>query len=373
MAQNGGTSDEQMVSHLRTKLKGGNLRILAFLGPLLLANATLLGALSPCKSGAGAVGKRQFDTAQALLWECVVSDERQSQDAVDLTLTYRALRNYADGMKRVEGALKQMPQNEDLHYISAVLLFRTGRFSESTAELTTAYQMNPSDWRVHQLFALNFIEQKGEKSNSYAEQEFARSLKLNPKNAEAYYQLSRLYYTEQRFSESIAASSRAVTIYPDYAEAYDNLALSYQAIGDLPHAVEAFSKAINLTSQSGNGDAWPYVNYAAFLEDQSPASAIPLLRQAIAIDPENAEAHYRLGRCLNDLGEFDQAQGSFERAIAINPKDDRAYYALAVLLRAKDPSRSAELMKKFQALRLSSPAHEQVGTSSPDSKPRAEM
>lgn len=38
-------------------------------------------APSPCSMGAEDLLKRQFDAAQPLLWLCVLSDERQPQDA----------------------------------------------------------------------------------------------------------------------------------------------------------------------------------------------------------------------------------------------------------------------------------------------------
>ena len=295
----------------------------------------------------------------------MVSPEREPQDAVNLTLTYRDLNNYFDGLKIAKAQIAQAPDNEDLHYVAAFLLFHLRQFPDSINELATAFRLKQDDWRVHQLFALNFIEQGSKQSDSYAEQELARAIKLNGKNAELYYELSRLYYTEQRFSESVAAASRAIAISPNYAEAYDNLALGYQAMGDIPRAVEGFSRAINLTAKAGNGDPWPYIDYAALLEDQSPGAAIPLLRQATAIDPRNAEANYRLGRCLNDVGQLKEAQAFYEQAITIDPTYQAAYYGLAVLLRTTDPARSADLLKKYQALRSQKAAQPQGGTPHP--------
>jgi tetratricopeptide (TPR) repeat protein len=333
------------------------LTIATILGALLLSAMSAQGTVSPCIAGARAAGNRQFEIAQPLLWQCVVTEERTQQDTVSLTLTYRALKNYADGMKRVDAALKQMPDNEDLHYISAFLLFRTQQFSQSIDELSVAYRMKQDDWRVHQLLAMDFIEERGNKSDSYAEQEFARAIKLNPQNAEAYYLLSRLYYTQQRFSEAIAASSRAILISPNYAEAYDSLALSYQATGDVSRAVEGFSQAINITAKAGNTDPWPYINYGVFLEDQSPRTAIPLLKQAIAIDPRNPDANYHLGRCLNDIGQLTESESYYERTIEIDASYDRAYYALSRLLRVRDPVRSAELLRRFKELTHHESAH----------------
>jgi tetratricopeptide (TPR) repeat protein len=227
-------------------------------------------------------------------------------------------------------------------------------------ELAAAYLMKQDDWRLHQLFAMNFVE---ERSDSYAEQEYIRAIKLNPSDAELYYQLSRLLYTEQRFNEALAASSRAITISPNYAQAYDNLGLCYEANGDIPHAIDSFSRAINLTERAGNTDPWPYINFAILLTTQSPGAAIPLLKQAIAIEPQNADANYYLGRSLRQIGQVADAQGYFEKTIEIDPDCKSAYYALSTLLRAHDPDKSGILMRRFEELRSRNPAQDHAGSS----------
>ena len=302
---------------------------------------------SPCSTGDSAFLRRQFDVAQPLLWLCVVSGERQPQDAVNLAYTYRDLHNYAEGQSRVTAEIEHYPSNEDLYYVAAYLLFRTQQFSQAIKELTAAYLMKQDDWRLHQLFAMIFVEQKDYVN---AEHEFVRAIKLNPKNAEVYYQLSRLYYTDQRFSEAVAAAGRAIEIWPNYFEAYESLGLGYQANGDIKRAIESFSRAINLDHQGGNSDPWPYINFAMLIDSQSPASAIPLLQQAIAIDPRNADAEYYMGKSLRAIGQPEQAQQHFESAIQLDPACKSAYYALAALVRRRDQQRSAELMSKFKEL-----------------------
>jgi len=55
------------------------------------------------------------------------------------------------------------------------------------------------------------------------------------------------------------------------------------------------------------------------LEEHSPGSAIPLLKQAIAMDSQNVEANYQLGRSLRQAGRLTEAQVYFEKAIVIDP------------------------------------------------------
>ena len=41
--------------------------------------------------------------------------------------------------------------------------------------------------------------------------------------------------------------------------------------------------------------------------------------QAIAVMPDFAEAHYNLGNVLKDLGRLDEAEASYNQAIALKP------------------------------------------------------
>jgi tetratricopeptide (TPR) repeat protein len=64
-----------------------------------------------------------------------------------------------------------------------------------------------------------------------------------------------------------------------------------------------------------NRAAWTKVfEQASHLESQNPAGALTLYRQAKAMDGEHAQLVYRIARCLDRLGRFDEAQQAYVRA-----------------------------------------------------------
>ena len=68
--------------------------------------------------------------------------------------------------------------------------------------------------------------------------------------------------------------------------------------------------------------------------------AIKAFRAAIAIDQTCVDAHANLGAALHDLGHFEEATASLERAIQLNPEADSPHYNLALsLLQAGDYER----------------------------------
>jgi tetratricopeptide (TPR) repeat protein len=61
------------------------------------------------------------------------------------------------------------------------------------------------------------------------------------------------------------------------------------------------------------------------------AAAITHLREAVASEPANADAHLELGRALWEKGDRDEALKETEKALAINPKHVDALYNLGAI------------------------------------------
>ena len=64
-------------------------------------------------------------------------------------------------------------------------------------------------------------------------------------------------------------------------------------------------------------------------------------------DPAYADAHLNLGAALSLAGDPDGARAHYDRAIALDPRNERARYALALLLIAE--GRAAEARKHLEA------------------------
>ena len=216
--------------------------------------------------------------------------------------------------------------------------------------LGRAFRVDNYDWRVHQAFALNYIAMDI-RPGALAELETA--LKLNPANAEMYYQLARLQYVEMRIPESIAASEKALALLPVYTEVYSYRGLCYEAQAQVEKAAENYEVAIALTGKQSSLDEWPYINYSAFLTTHGePERALPLLKEALARNPNSVRAYYYMGRALAKLGRSQDAKPFLEKAIELDPADSGSYYELGMLLaRSGDTERSRQLLDRYQVLK----------------------
>jgi tetratricopeptide (TPR) repeat protein len=315
----------------------------------LLAATLARGQDGPCERGRDLLASKSYPEAQEALWKCVLAGAPGREPAHLLTQTYRELRNYEDGVQRITAVLSGRSASVDLLYLAAFLQFRLRHHQASIELLSRALPLDNYDWRVHHLFALNYIVlHKAE-----ALKEMQRAIELNPSNPEMHYQLARLHYTESRFQESIAASHQALALFPEYPEVYNNLALCYQALSENTKAVENFERAIVLTRKIQRRDEWPFLNYAAFLmKDGEYEKTLPLLREAVALTPESAKTYYYLGRALRNVDQIAEAQAALEKSIELDPQDPASHYELATLLsRRGEKARAKVMFERFEGLR----------------------
>jgi tetratricopeptide (TPR) repeat protein len=68
------------------------------------------------------------------------------------------------------------------------------------------------------------------------------------------------------------------------------------------------------------------------LEDEDPKRAARAYREALAIDPDLADALVNLGRLVHEGGEAAEAVSLYERALAITPDDPILHFNLALAL-----------------------------------------
>jgi tetratricopeptide (TPR) repeat protein len=318
---------------------------------LLLLTAAALAGSEPAACQAGLDQARAGDNriAQGFLWACVESGLGSVTHTIYLALTYRELKNYDSGMGQVNDLLKQRPDSVELLYLAAFLHYRRGENKDSMLSLSRAYKLAPGDWRIHQLFALNYISFG---MNEAVEAELKEAIALNPTDAELQYQLGRLYFTLNAFDKSVEAMQHALAIAPEYPEVYDSLGLTYEARQNEKQAAECYRKAIELDRKHGIKDAWPLVDYAKLLFYlESPRESLPLLQQALEIDPHLPEANYQMGRVMRALNRNAEAETYFQNTVDADPSFQYAYYQLGTLAQKRgDTTRASLLMDRFKVL-----------------------
>lgn len=185
-----------------------------------------------------------------------------------------------------------------------------------------------------------------------ADKWLTRALQRNPQDSEDWYSLGRIKYNENRFAEAITAFERCLNLDARNVKAEANIGLSYAGLGRNDEAIAAYQQAIAWQADSPNKNPEPYIDYGDLLiEKNRPQEAVPLLLQAIQIDPSERRAHEKLGKAYVDLKQLALAQAEYEAAIALAPGNARLHYLLGQVYRKEGFIDKAKLeLERFQAL-----------------------
>ena len=107
-----------------------------------------------------------------------------------------------------------------------------------------------------------------------------------------------------RLELSVDAYKKALTIKPDYAEAYNNMGNAFQEQGKLEEAIEAYNKALAIKPDYTDA----YYNMGNALEEQGKLEdATETYNKALAVKPDYAEAYNNMGNALQEQGKLEEA------------------------------------------------------------------
>ncbi|HAA44998.1 MAG: hypothetical protein XD36_1835 [Halomonas sp. 54_146] len=152
----------------------------------------------------------------------------------------------------------------------------------------------------------------------------------NPAAADAYTQLGVAYLERNNLPRAMNALDRALEITPRHAEALQALALVYQQQGEHALADDYFQQAVSAEPDFTRARN----NYAAFLYERGQYQAACEQLETASQDAQyanRAQLFTNLGQCYMALEEFDKARARLQRAQSIDPRNPRGYLTLAEL------------------------------------------
>lgn len=244
-------------------------------------------------------------------------EARAALTANNLQTAERLSRQYLDVQKN----------SADGHFLLGYILFKQQKAQASLAEYTEG-----AKYRTPTAYELEVVASDYVLLNDYpdAAKWYAKAVEWNPGNFEARYYLGRAKYAENLFEDAIEAFSACLKLDSRSVKAKDNLGLSLEALGRREEAEAAYRTAIAWQADAQVKDAGPYVNLGALLSSTGrPDEAVPLLLEAIQIDPSGVNGHRELGKAYAHLEQFEKARRELERAVELAPRVAAPHYLLA--------------------------------------------
>jgi tetratricopeptide (TPR) repeat protein len=283
---------------------------------------------SSYEQGRAAFAAARWDEAASLMAK---AEEENPGKSDALLYEGRALSN-AKRFAEADGVLKPYvsahPESANGLYLLAWVQGRENKPADSLATYTAAARLRPPTSDELTSVALDYVLAGDFPS---AIKWLQKAVEFDPKNAEAWYSLGRCFYTQSRFTEADAAFRRALALDPERLKAAENLGLTLDAENRQADAETFFKQAVAMAGKGPNTDEWPYLDYANFLLDRErPADAVPLLKEAVAIAPQCAMCHEKLGRALAQTGDAQQGIAELEKAVALKPDEAHFHYELGL-------------------------------------------
>ena len=163
-------------------------------------------------------------------------------------------------------------------------------------------------------------------------------ISLKPDYAEVYVNLAVVLKQQKKLDEAIEACNKAVLLKPDNTNAYYNMGNVLRDQGKLDEALEAYDKAISLNPNH----ALAHNNIGNTLKDQGELEkAIVSYKNALLLNPDYVDTYYNLGLALKEKGMLDEAVDAYKKAITLNPHHALAYNNMGVILQGQSELDSA--------------------------------
>jgi superkiller protein 3 len=168
---------------------------------------------------------------------------------------------------------------------------------------------------------------------------YEQAVRDKPQDPVARVSLAQLYFADKRYDDAIEQYQAALSLDETNLTGLLGLGRAQLAAGDAAGATASFEKIITLTA--GAELAGDYVEAAHYytgsiaLDQQRPADAVTHLKEAVAIEPGDADAWQLLGAAYLANGDLDEAIDALTRAVVFVPNFAEAYDKLAAAYEAK--------------------------------------
>jgi tetratricopeptide (TPR) repeat protein len=173
---------------------------------------------------------------------------------------------------------------------------------------------------------------------------YNKALSLKPDYAEAYCNMGLALADQGKLEKAMEAYNKALSLKPDFAEAYNNMGNSLKDQGKLEEATAAYNKALSL--KPDYAEAYNNIGIALQLQGKLE-EAIEACNKALSLKPDYAEVYNTTGNILKDQGKFDESAEAYNKALSIKHDHTLARRNLAILLfESNHYEKSAELFSK---------------------------
>ncbi len=236
----------------------------------------------------------------------------------------------SDDLQKLNAQLLAGPNNAELYYNRARYYLNSKNYELGLADMQRALKIDSTKSKYFlTLSDFYFVINKTGSAKTALE----KSIKLDDKNVDAMLKLAELYLYVRKNEQSMKYINMALKVNQYNAEAYFMKGMNYKDLKDTARAISSMQTAVEQDQKYYQA----YIQLGIFSSARKNPLAVQYYKNAIKIQPKSSEAWYNLGKFYQDIGDWNNALGTYTALIQIEPANKNANYNMGViyLLRLK--------------------------------------
>jgi eukaryotic-like serine/threonine-protein kinase len=260
-------------------------------------------------------GTGRYDEAIQDLQKAIALDPINADAYRELAKTYQQMGKPKEAESSYKNAIAVSPGYWAAHNELGGFYYRLGRYPEAQKEFQRVVDLTPDNERGYRNLGVIAYSQK---HYDEAAKMYEKSVAIKPTDI-AYSNLGAVYYSLAQFGEAARYYETAIQMNGHEPRWWHNLAGAYQASGDSQKARTAFQRTAELTEEQLRvnprdpnlliwlADAYSYLD--------QPQRARQLLKQALALSPDDVSNMFQASAIYDQIGDRDLALQWIAKAI----------------------------------------------------------
>jgi tetratricopeptide (TPR) repeat protein len=152
-------------------------------------------------------------------------------------------------------------------------------------------------------------------------QNYEKSFELDPESGDCLRNLGDLYTNKIEYEKAIGVFERLLKVEYWEIEAFENLGYLHSLRKEYNQAISYYKKAMELEPEEG---FWTNQVAKMFYMDKQYPESEKWFRKLLEDSPSSAEAHYGIGSCKQEAGDYYLAMHHYNEALKLDPRHPRS-------------------------------------------------
>jgi tetratricopeptide (TPR) repeat protein len=256
----------------------------------------------------------KFQAAIGPLSAALTANPGNAQALTLLGLSYYGAKRFNEAAKYLDLAVIQDPANMELRNVLAQSCFQTKNYSCAFDQFRQIVLHNPDSAPAHVLLG-EVLDAMGKTPEALAE--FQAAAKVAPREPEVNFGVGFLQWKLRSYDAAGNAFQKELALNPNHAQS-----LAY--LGDVEMHENNFEKAVPVLEkavQQENDIRMAYADLGAiFTQQKRYPEALSALQHAIKLAPSQPDAHFKLGRLYQAMGDDAAAESEFAKVRQLHEK-----------------------------------------------------